>query len=393
MTGKEIIDGLIREEIPTAEEIRSHAFVHGEIKKYRPLRLVKAAIALVALLVFSTAVYAVGTHIYRQRLDVGGQWEYVVVPFDSPEYQAQRANVIFLAPLYFSPNHHNIQRIRITPDQAAWFDREQVQQIRDMLAGKIFTADGAPFDLMVRAPLSTQYMPYQGNVLYDAYGNEISEIYLFLSISPDEQREITDLHILTFNGDTCDTWDGTVGGIGAIQRSLDEAANLLGRGLNRPTIHMENFEEPTFEFGVTAVGDWCYEINQFVVLQKGVWATFQGRERHGDLTIIMEPIRTENVTPREIMLADGEITVFDEVAGVTVYEVSARHRSSHFVWTHDGVVYIFYRPRYNADPPIFERVSEEIVDGMRHYIYEYVNQYAFTDDEIREIIRSMIEQD
>ena len=363
MTGKEIIDGLVGEEIPTAEEIRSHAFVHGEVKKYRPLRLVKAAIALVALLVFSTAVYAVGSYIYRQRLDLGGSWEYVVVPEDCPEYAAELVDRTVFFPIFVSPNH---------PSQSAsatGVGSANIGAVRDFMDGQVFDADG------ITPPANS--MNLRGQTLYDADGYEIMEIYLTICSRNRPLR----IGIATFEHNP----GGYLGLWGC--SNLYEAIAQMGREFRMPTVHLEHFSPPTFSmFPSRPVEDGV------PIVRDGVNVRFEGDRDISDWTVVVAPARGDYIAPREILRPGGEITEFYEVNGVVVYRISAVNYATIYTWVYDGLVYSTARPvmRRNNPNPV-EIVPIEAACGAIIYSQIQEPYFAFTDEEMREIIRSMID--
>ena len=402
MKGKELIESIISEEVPTAEEIRTHSLYHQPEAKYRPLRMAKVAIALAALFVFTTAAYAVGSYIYRQRFDTGGGWEYVVVPFDIPEYQERLAGPSFV-PIYFSPNHEEIRRIAVLPDRNS-HDSETAHAIMELLDGLIFTADGHPFDLMLPATEwypPGRYRPYLGHALFTPDGYEIREIYIRVLFHSDTGMEVLGAAIQTFegkgivHGDVCD-FSYALARRDETTHTLDEVTEFLGRDLRLPTVHVEMFEPPVFH------------INRFI-LEDGtesgyVSVRFRGCEHYSDLLLFLSPVRSEDATPREVLLADGEITVFDEVAGVTVYKVTGFWHATHYIWAHDGFVYTLYPPfvLYGRCPDTshYELYSSETTydpDTSVYHIYRVykwvppLEPYALTDRQIRELIRSMIE--
>ena len=389
MKGKDLIENIIQEEVPTAEDIRANCLAWRPETRHRPLRLVKVAIVFAALLVFTTAAYAVGSYINRQRFDTGGHVEYVIVPFDSPEYQERLTGPSY-GPLYFSPNHEDSWRFPVQPSRAS-HSSERAQIIRDVLDGRIFTADGLPFDLML--PAGTGYRAYGGYALFTADGYEISHIYVREKFHDVMVYEILGAVILTFEGTVCGDEDGRfaghAAGMGQYRHTYEEAAAFLGRDFLLPSVHTELFEPPVFEVAALLTTE--------AICSGVVTMRLRGCGNNSDIMIFLEPIRDEDTAPRELLLADGEITVFDEVNGVTIYQVTGFWHSTHFIWTYDGIVHKMYSPiilRNDPNPPplVFSTVYCDCC-GKHSSVTATQGRarQTFTDQQIREFIRSMIE--
>jgi len=332
------LDSLLVYGIPYTEENKlniKRKFAQAVPQKplVRKLRWSVAAV-VAACLVFATVVYAATVII--ERFDTGGSMALTPVTYDSIEYQEQRASMFFARPVYANNRAEFLPPfvLAVSHDYFEGFDSDIAQMINEALAGKIFTADGMPFVLMVAMPnQDLYYADDRGNVLYDADGYEIGMIST----------------LVTFDGEfTAFDCDGflwveilTVGDLrGQLDYSAtyEDALDFLGRNFRLPTVHIEGFEPPKFRLDGLRVN----------IRYVGGEAFFEG------LFLFVENIRDDSVEPSHLYTTSEIIEL--EIAGVTIHKIAQQNA---FWWRHDDLVYSL-SPSVN----LTDRQIEEIIMSM-----------------------------
>jgi len=248
--------------------------------------------------------------------------EFIMIPDDCPEYHARWAEAISAAPVYV--NRYSDVLPPLLEGENPAFDSDTAQIINGMLTGRVFTADGASFDLMVAIPYKYPIMYWaddRGNVLYDEYGNEVGEIRLLTVTTIDSEWEPLDI-MITSRADFEIVW--------GYNNTFEEAIAILGRNLRLPTVHMEGFSSPRFRV-IDMYEAW---------LTNGVTIRFSHNECDlwfADMLICVENVRADNSEPWTIYMP-GEITQL-EIASVTAYKITADRYATQIFWVHDGLVY------------------------------------------------------
>jgi len=340
MKVRDLINQVVREDMPDLERVRANCHRQAISQKpiVRKLRWSMATI-VVAVLVFASAVYA-ATALFV-RFDTGGSMAYTLVPYDSPELREQWENAFFMRTIYFN------ERAAILPSfafslslsQAEGIDAETAQKMNEMLAGEIFTADGAPFTLIVAAPDDNIYRADdKGNTLYNSAGYEIGMITFPTTW---DNEFVFYFKTVRTRTEVEQDW--------GFNDTYEDAMALLGRPFRLPAAHMDGFEPPRFLLE-SSLYDEPGAIRRVSIHYMAGDAIFE------DLILSAENIRDESVKPFHLYMA-GEIARF-EVAGVTVHHVAA---SNVFWWIHDD------------------------------FVYSLIPPFSFTDRQIREVIGSMIE--
>ena len=342
MKGQDLVNRLARDGMIDIEQVRENC--HRQYVQQKPfvkkLRWSTAAV-VAACFVFATVVYA--ATVLTERFDTGGSMSLTPVAYDSTEFQEQQASTFFGRSIYANSRADFLPPfIRfVSYDHFEGFDSGTAQLINEALAGKIFTADGAPFVLMVPMPNQDLYRAERGSVLYNANGYEIGMITTVTTYDGEFTAFDCDgllwVEILTVT-DLINQFE--------FSATYEEAIMFLGRNFRLPTAHVDAFNPPKFqvEGSIETIG----RVNIRYV---------RGDELFGDLFLSVENIRDESLEPAHLYFV-GEITRF-EIAGVTIHRIIPHNA---FWWIHDDLVY-----------------SLSLSAG------------TFTDRQIEEIIRSMIE--
>lgn len=319
MNGREIINHIVREEMPDLEQVRNICVQQSNVISCPKRIRWSVAAAFAAVLVLATAAYAVG--IVINRLDTGGGAEFIMTPYDSPEYQEHRANMVAAWPLYVSNNSpESVLRV-FSPDSLAHFDADATLVINKLLAGRIFIAYGTAFELMAAVPsLSGVYQAdSRGNVLFNEDGYEIGIIYVNATLD----KEPVSVDIFTL---------AEIEG-GNAPSTHDEARVFLGRDFRLPTAYTDGFQPPRFYLSD---------------LRGVVHVRYMREQPYGYMHLTIEHIRGESEQAIGVFVADGEITAL-EIAEATVYRIDVGGVASRFVWQHDGLVYVLYPSRILTD--------------------------------------------
>ena len=372
MKGKEIIHEMTRAKMPDTEQVR--ATCHAAQREMawdteaqseasgrfglRRMRLGMAVIvAAVTMLFAGTAVYALGVAVgiigAGERLDVGGEFEYVFVAPDDPEYLAMWDDA-FHSALVYVVNDPSIPW-RQNPGDFS-YRAERAHRINALLVGQIYTADGAPFPYDLFVPHDNPFnfegvaeiwyrMDTRGHVLHNADGEQIGSIRTW------EQHDvILEMRILSLEAHIRQE---------AFANTFEDVTRLLGTSVHLPTVHLEAFNAPVFS--VCLYSRWA--VVYFV--RPGT----QGSYAH-------IRIRFENARVGEYPLFQrifpGTAT-HHIIADTDVFEISGNQYATYFMWEHDGIVYRLY-------PPYCSSSWDE--DGNR--------RFALSDVQMYELIASMI---
>jgi hypothetical protein len=327
-----------------------------------------AVTCAVCLILFSTAAYAVSHAISQHRLVTGGSSDFVVMPFDSPEYHELVAETVPINLTVIYVNRSNpvmaarFGGIDIEGDHVT-FNADTAQKIRELLIGQIFIADGSAFELMSPAPLIfplNEYPYYgthcigeyradgRGKALYNVNGEEIATIVLH---SHQRTREIIEADIWTIERWTAEFPPPQI-------VSHAQASEFLGHEIRLPLIHLDGFQQPEFRIN-PPLHD--YPISRHTEINfAGSYFT--------DMRIHVQTIIDDNEEPWLTPVPNGTITEL-RIADTTVNQICISGNPILFTWKHDGLVYTFYPPVKQPDPI----------------------QSAFTITQMHEIIASMIE--
>lgn len=349
MKYRDLISQVVREDMPNLEQVRENCHRQAIPQKpiVRKLRWSVAA-AMAACFALVTVVYAASVII--QRFDTGGTMGFTSVPHDSPQLQEQQETMLTALPIYTNTRSDVLPRFMpFIPQESLYsffgfegFNAEDAQIINELLAGRIFTDDGEPFVLMAAIPnLNLYRADDRGFVLYDENSNEIGTI----SIATSWEGEFYWAYILTrtefeaFYGYTA---------------TYQEAVTHLGQYFRLPTIYNEEFDAPVFR-----LQHWTGSINESGF--RSIFVRFMYEDMGGDLVLLVETVRSVADDPFSTLYTAAEIVEI-EIAGITVTQVTYTGYSGRFSWIYDNLVYTLFPPH-----------------GV------------FTDSELLEIIRSMIE--
>ena len=388
MKGQEIINHITKEKMPDIEKVREQCINQPARAKVgaRRLQLSTAAAVVAALLVFSTGLYAVGNAIY-QRFDIGGSVEIVLLPDDDygrqvfEEWRDGRFTVGNT--IYYSRSRQLcadrhvdgvVSRFTVVPGEeqvlnVSTIAPKHTQAIREMLAGKIFTADGNEIDFDIVVPTTpemiqvssrlynNQYFIYdRGMTLYTAEGYSIGLIYLHLSAVFNEQS-IT-------SGEPVQIVIRTEAELDYIfSYTYEDAAYIMGQDLRLPTTHVEIFQPPMINVSRIPICDTVYDL--------GIWVFYNVNEVHlrrewclQAMTITVERPRDDNRDADTQYQIGGEIKEHD-IAGVTVYEIITicsiwgMTEWSRFTWIYDGLVYTLH-----PSPALTHEKTMDVIRSM-----------------------------
>ncbi|MCL2396930.1 MAG: hypothetical protein FWC93_02580 [Defluviitaleaceae bacterium] len=336
MKGKEIINNIVREKMPDVEQVREacHARALEQIKPARRLRWSAVAAVVVLCLVFSTAAYAVGV-MMSDRLDLGGFAQLVII--DEDEWDEKLRTGAYTRTIYFNRNNDVLRRFATwLPQFQPDFSAEDGLIINEMLAGKIFTADGEPFELMTTSFDGVYRVNDGSKVLYNAYGEEIGVVEVRFSI---ENEEILDTYLITR-----EVFEAQHG----YNATLKEAVEFLGRDFHIPASVGEGFEAPAFRLEDWYRSDVDDETGQYLrtggrsVVVRYLYTAekyFGGR----DMFMLVENVRSEHITPVELTIGGGEF-IERQMAGIVVHQLASDRMATFITWEHDGLIYTIYPP-------------------------------------------------
>jgi len=351
MKSRDLIKQLVREDMPDLEQVRENCHTQAILQGRKAQRLRwSAAVAVTACLMIVTVVYAASVII--DRFDTGGTMQFIPVAYDSPQLQAQRESMIMSLPIYANNRSDISPRfMQLNPQEYMayiWgfdgFSAEDAQVINDMLAEKIFTADGEPFVLMTAIPNQNLYRADdRHNILFNENGHEIG----IIRIAATWEGEFVWADILTRT---------EFEEMFRYAAAYHEGAALLGQHFRLPTVHTEKFNSPSFRLEYWTEPETGEHIRRVIVRY------MEGDAAHNDLIIVVETTREEMTEPLSTLYTAAEITKI-EIAGITVAKMTYAGYSSTFSWIYDDLV-------YNLLPP----------SGV------------FTDGELEEIIESMLIQ-
>lgn len=337
MKGKEIISYIHRDKMPDIEQVRENChrqYVSRNRKKR--LRLSTAVAAMVVCLLLSGIAYAVVDYV-SERLDIGGSYEFVIVPDDFYE----REGTISLQYLYISGQ---------PAEQQPQFDAKTAKILNELLSNKFFTVDGATFELIVPVSglFSKKYRADdKGNVLYNSDGYEIGSILFESAIGSDPHS----IHIWTKE---------------EVEKQLgynsthEEAVSLLGKDFRLPIIYTEGLEPPVFQLTdieeAFIINNENQELLPYEVKRVQVW--FGGTP---GMSFTIERIRSENNVTTPWHIPGGVIEEF-EISGTKIYKISANFGDGFYLWVHDGLIYMFHR--VDLPDAFTEEQCEEIIASM-----------------------------
>ena len=227
-------------------------------------------------------------------------------------------------------------------------DDDTAAIVRDQLKGRVFTGSGEPFELLVQVPGGYQ-ADDGGFTLYDNGGEEIIKIGL-ATVDADgdgaQQKLVT-----VFNA------------ADVIQHNFaayDEASAFLGSDFRLPAVNDEYLDPPEFQLFRQGMN------GRIMVPSDYVLVSYSGGSL--GLAYAVYPIRSESGVARYINVPEDK--VFEGVvAGVTVYKIADPSVNT-FIWEFEGLTYVLM---HGAGEP------DAFITGL------------FTDGQIEEIIRSMIE--
>lgn len=335
MKGKEIIDHIIRAEMPDIEQVREKCFqqevniTHGY---RRQLRWSTVAAAFVMFLVLSTVVYAAAVFI-GQRFDTGGSMEFIFV--DEEGFTEFWGDSFGGAPIYRSPRGIiRDSEFLMFAESKYWaqFDADTAHLVNELLEGRIFTADGSPFQLVV--PIANwEWYPLmyraddRGDTLFNIYGEEIDTIFVFLRFD-DGTPEWAD--ILNEEDAISQGWH--------YSDTFEDAVRVLGN-IRLPVL--EGFDEPVFEV-IDIPGHYRDTGYEYMWLPdfRNVFIRYRpvGESWHMGFMLFVEPIRSESEASTQLPVQDGVVHEH-AIADTTIYEIIGHGQVNLFVWHYDGLVY------------------------------------------------------
>ena len=269
--------------------------------------------------------------------DPGGS--YIIAPIDEDDYfNSLDSSVVSISYIMYQYDFR-IQEI---------IDERVMQEIGEYLHGRIFTADGKPYELFVPVPGGFQ-ADDKGNTLYDEDGREIGAIRYtrsrdgsFCGIDIESIEEVEEqTERLAFT----DTYD--------------EAVAFLGKDFRLPATLTDGFGPPTYRRN----GGEDYEMVARITGRRAVYVSLDGDP---GMYFFVEANRDSETDVKTWYVPDAVITE-GEIAGVTVYKISDE-RMNRYTWTLDDLTYMFFQIMVHPN-----------------------NVNCFTDEQCEDIIRSMIE--
>ena len=238
----------------------------------------------------------------RTYFDTGAQYGTVVVCMETIRQLEEGPHLFFhdfMILLYLNPSANSLMDRGAPPMDMAlpnWmFRADAVQALRVATDGMFFTSTGAPFEFIVQYDTAGRYrVNTRETVLFDAYGNEIGEIFarVYVSDNPAEiGGELRALSVVTLE-------DYSRGR--GYQATINDVNSLLGQEVYIPTLPgfepplfsvMEN--APTFYLSSDMTPQVAYMQTASVLYRRTSYDNYL----HG-LGLIIERARSESETPR-----------------------------------------------------------------------------------------------
>jgi len=331
MKCRDLIAKIVREDMPDVEKVREAC--HTQVHQKKIPRLRWAMTAFIATLLFVGSAYAVSVML-PQRVDPGGDIEFVLVAEDDPEYWERRDGRNHGQLIYKSPNAVLPYRFIFAPSVInVHFETEHRARINQMLEGAFFIEDGSVFPYEFLSPTFNT----RGHTLYTATGNEVVYIRIWYENHFPARFEFL----------TIDQFNARYG----YSATFEEAAAILGAEFRLPAL--PGYDGPMFS------------TNHGVAV---VYVSPPDRWRTEAVFFRISNERAEGQEPFELTRPGvAERFYIEETA---VYKISSMYYATLFTWAFDGLVYQLYPPTRLTD--------------------EYEREYIFSDEEMREIIASML---
>lgn len=304
-------------------------------RRVRKMCLNIAVIVFVVCAALTGTAYAV-EKIFVDRADIGAKWVLVSAPED---YYESGDSVMFM-PIY---------SVDVTADEQPYVDAGTAQILHGLLEGMVFTAAGEPIEIMASVPDSDEYRIVTGDgVLYNKEGEELRSIY-YRTVGYSEPLDIWIWTKAEYEAQR----EAERKGIDGIKLTDDyeEAAHLLGSDFCLPGVYTAGLDSPEFRYQETKYGTEAG--------RKAVYVTYRGTP---GIYYFAEAMRSEDEVPNE-WYADGAVIEQCEIKGTTVYKASAKD-IIRYTWTHDGIVYMIFQ-NYSPNEFTDEQIVEIIVSMIR----------------------------
>ena len=390
MTGKDIVNHITQAEMPDRKQVYDTCAKQLQTRSHpRRVRWSVAAAVVTVCFLFACTSYAVGLFNLRS-LDTGGSVEFIIRE-PSEHIPRWRGWQGFNVPIYFNrlnPITINERRNWTTnPTCNPMVNEYAAQLINEALEGLLFTYDGLPFEgLMVY--MSPEYTDRdrtfaacdRGQPLFNKHGQEIGLIQCKFEHNTDLPAQPMQVLIRTVAG---------VERFHRLNFTLEYVTEVLGRDFRLPTAHIDGYDPPRFILATDALHDVVNDDGTVRRVQiaepEWVGVRFSGHSYFTSMYINVEPVRGAYDELWVIFLRDGTIMEFATIGSTTVHKVTAPNGATQFWWTHDGLVYALTAPRVQAGTDTSPCGCNE------PSCYVADEKYAFTCEEIKIIIRSMVE--
>ena len=307
-----------------------------------------ACFALLICIALGATAYAVLQHILWEPtegiIDTGAQ--FVIVPQENqpPAHNAEHtlpagieAGVVYSSKTIYVKN---------STEPLPIINEANAQILRELLAGVVFTVEGEPFDLLIQVVGGYQ-ADDRGIALHDRENMELIGISFRYQYGDEDEKP---LFITTWNiGDE---------ERGYREDSYDEAAVFLGGDFRLPTVHTEHLNPPMFQIitdGSQGMGGGYVAVS-IIGSNPSICYEVYPKRNAGDHA--MEIYRTGGIASEGL------------IEGVIVYKLENDGGiTAGYMWEFEDMTYYLTHWRW---------APEDFND-------------PFTDEQIEEIIRSMVE--
>jgi len=327
MKEQEIIHYIFQDEMPDIEQVRENCInavsaTGSSTHSKRRFRTPLIAAIIAACVLFSGIAYAgVSMQWFQtERADSGGSW--VMVPTNGDFYDNVDNDTLHI--VYSSLN-----------EEQPVFDADIAARLIELMAGKLYTQDGIPFDLLVRG-VDGYTADDSGGEIFDAQGSRIDEIYY----------EAYDNGVLGINTISIRTIEEIKNDY---SDSYDDAADFLGNDFRIPAVYTDGFDPPRFNIQ----DDTLYGRNR-----RAVYVDINGDP---GMFYFVEQMRTPGDTAYDWAASDAEIYM-SEIADTVVYKIIDED-SHRYTWNYNGLTYMFFN--FIDEPnPFSDLQCEEIIRSM-----------------------------
>lgn len=293
-----------------------------------------ACTAVLLIIVLSASAYAVYSYVtWTQTGSADSGGSFVMEPVEKEEFDSylESTGTVSLRTIY-----------RYNFNEQPIVDEETMRVLNKYLKDRVFTADGAAFELFV--PVSGGYQANdKGCTLYDEAGRVIGDIRAN-NVGTAAPNGITILSVAEV-----EKWF-------AFTDTYDEAVAFLGKDFRLPTVLTDGFSPPAFRKN----GD------ETLVKATGRRAIYISLDGEPGMYYFVETNRDASADATVWYATDSVITE-GEIAGVSVSKISSEDLNR-YTWSLDGLTYMFFQ--FKSHP---------------------VSVNCFSDEQCEKIIRSMIE--